>query len=855
MNPRQWAFGPRTRADLLTLALTLTLAATAAGVTGLDAHSASTLRPDLPSWAVFVALAAMFGLGERLPMVIEFRRQAHTITLAGPALVLGALLAPVQMVVLARLIGSVVALAHRRQAPAKLAYNVAAFSCEAALATALVHRFVGTTTHLGLAAVLGVIGVMVAVDQLFSGLVLLMIRMHNGPVSPRDAIGVLVPAVVMTTVSAAVASGGVMIIEHGAAGELIVAITTATAVMLYRGYLHTKRRHEALELVHEFVTGGAGTESVAEAAHQLLDRIRTLLRAARVEMAVCETADDGDTLPHSLATFVADDGGFAVHETVAPITDWVLLRALTQHQPMLAARTDRDGAVVDWLAQHGYRDAMLIAFAAGSGIEGTVTVVDRLGDTATFTADDLALLQTLTGHLAVAARSAQMVERLAFDANHDALTGLPNRSQLTRTIAARADDPHGAAVLLLDLDRFKEVNDALGHAAGDRLLCVVAERLRAAVPVGATVARFGGDEFAVHLPGVGDDDAAARAVGDRIATALSRPVSVEGAQVSAEASIGIAFAQPGTVASTDLIRRADTAMYTAKAGERAGEPKVAVYHPEMDRGRVENLAMLAELRTALREHPEQFQLLFQPQVDLTTRQLVSAEALARWHHPTLGVVTPDRFIPLLETSGLIDELMPIVLDSALRECRRWHDRAVPISVSVNLSARNAANLDLPRQVGAALRRAGLPPSSLIIEITESSLVSEQQQKVLIDLAAHGVGISLDDFGTGYSSLSYLQRLAVQEVKIDRSFVFGLTTTPEASRALIEGVASLCSALDLRVVAEGAETMEIVDTLAELGCDVVQGYAIARPMPALEFMDWAAHPPLAPPLQLIKAIPS
>ena len=366
-----------------------------------------------------------------------------------------------------------------------------------------------------------------------------------------------------------------------------------------------------------------------------------------------------------------------------------------------------------------------------------------------------------------------MVERLAFDANHDALTGLPNRAHLSRGITQHADDPHGAAVLLLDLDRFKEVNDALGHAAGDRLLRVVAERLRNAVPTDATVARFGGDEFAVHLPGCGDNERAARTVGDRIALALSRPVTVEGAQVSAEASIGIAFAEPGAVSSTDLLRRADTAMYTAKAGDSAGEPKVAVYHEDMDRGRVENLAMLAELRSALREHPEQFRLLFQPQIDLTTRQVVSAEALSRWHHPTLGVVPPDRFIPLLETSGLIDDLMPIVLDAALRECRRWHDRGVPISVSVNLSARNAANLDLPRQVSSALRRVGLPPSSLIIEITESSLVSEHQQKVLIDLAAQGVGISLDDFGTGYSSLSYLQRLSVQEVKIDRSFVLGL----------------------------------------------------------------------------------
>ncbi len=854
MTIRQWAPRPRTRAQWLTLALTFALAAAAAGVTVLDAGTPAVLDTSVPTWAMFVGLAAMFGIGERLPMFIEFRKQAHTITLSGPALALGTLLAPVPVVVFARLIGAGVALAHQRKAPAKLFYNVASFACEAALATAFVHVLVHRHASLDLGTVLAVLGVMVVVDQFISVLVLAMIRIHNGPVSMRDAVGVLAPSLVMTAVSVAIAVGGLMIVDQGAAGALIVAVTTATAAMLYRGYLHMRRRHAALELVHEFVTGGTGAESVTEAAHQLLDRVRNLLRAGRVEMTIADTADSTDSLPRTLTQFCADDSGFTVHGGTGQITDWAMLRALTQHQPLLAPRNDRDPAVVDWLGQRGYRDAMLVDFPAGSAIAGTITVIDRLGDTATFTGDDLALLQTLTGHLAVAARSAQMVERLAFDANHDALTGLPNRAHLSRGIAQRADDPHGAAVLLLDLDRFKEVNDALGHAAGDRLLCVVAERLHSAVPTDATVARFGGDEFAVHLPGCGDDELAARTVGDRIALALARPVSVEGAQVSAEASIGIAFAEPGSVTSTDLLRRADTAMYAAKAGDSAGEPKIAVYHEDMDRGRVENLAMLAELRSALREHPEQFRLLYQPQIDLTTRQVVSAEALSRWHHPTLGVVAPDRFIPLLETSGLIDDLMPIVLDSALRECRRWHDRGVPISVSVNLSARNAANLDLPRQVSLALRRFGLPPSSLIIEITESSLVSEHQQKVLIELAAQGVGISLDDFGTGYSSLSYLQRLSVQEVKIDRSFVSGLTETPEASRALIAGVASLCSALQLRVVAEGAETDDIVDMLAELGCDVVQGYAIARPMPADDFAEWIRRPRAAP-LHVIKAVSS
>ena len=232
-----------------------------------------------------MALAAIFGLGEQLPMVIEFRRQAHTIVLGGPGLVLGALLAPVPVVVLARLIGSGLALGYQRKSPAKWAYNVAAFSCEAALATTLVQHLVRRPTDLDLAAVLAVIGVMVAVDQVFSMLVLLVIRLHDQPVGRRDVVGVLVPSAVVTTVTTAVASGAVMMIDNGAAGTMIVAVTTVTAAMLYRGYLRTRSRHEALELVHDFVTGSTGTESVAEAAHQLLDRIRTLLRAARVEMA------------------------------------------------------------------------------------------------------------------------------------------------------------------------------------------------------------------------------------------------------------------------------------------------------------------------------------------------------------------------------------------------------------------------------------------------------------------------------------------------------------------------------------------------------------------------------------------
>jgi EAL domain-containing protein (putative c-di-GMP-specific phosphodiesterase class I) len=245
----------------------------------------------------------------------------------------------------------------------------------------------------------------------------------------------------------------------------------------------------------------------------------------------------------------------------------------------------------------------------------------------------------------------------------------------------------------------------------------------------------------------------------------------------------------------------------------------------------------------LRDHPEQLAVYYQPKIDLQTRRVVSAEALVRWNHATLGVLSPDRFIPLAETTGLIEQFTPVVLAAALAQCRRWRDDGHDISVAVNLSARNVGNPRLPERVAQALAHARVPASSLILEITESSIIADPVQTlhVLHALADLGVTISLDDFGTGYSSLSYLQRLPVREVKIDRSFVQGLTgDDPRPSRALIASIASLCASLGLRVVAEGVETASVLDELSDLGCDIGQGHHIARPVPHDAFSRWLAE---------------
>jgi len=525
----------------------------------------------------------------------------------------------------------------------------------------------------------------------------------------------------------------------------------------------------------------------------------------------------------------------------------LLTRVRENAEPIVVPRATRERGMRQWLAAHSARDAMIVPLPPG-GLEGLLIVKDRIGDASTFTTDDLTLLQTLAGHLAVALRSAQLVQQLRHDATHDALTGLANRVLLTEQIelalrsapAVTDTEPSAGpgrrprpAVLLLDLDKFKEVNDALGHHVGDSLLRVVATRLRTCVPPGGTVARLGGDEFAVLLPEPVDGSDARRPawhVADEVLAALIVPIVLPGASVSTRASIGIALGGPGFTGA-DLLRHADTAMYAAKAGDNP----VVVYTDELDQGRAERLRMLADLTLAFED--EQLELRYQPQLDLQSGEMTSVEALVRWQHPSRGLLEPDCFVPLAESSGHIEELTRQVLRQALRQCRRWRDDGLDLVVAVNLSARNVNNANLPENVAAALAEAGLPADRLIMEITESSVMGDPRHTVPIlqRLADIGVTLSLDDFGTGYSSLAYLQKLPVREVKIDKSFVMGLTGGHEAraSSVLVRSILTLGGNLDLRVVAEGVESAEVLELLRGLGCDVAQGHHIARPLRAAE----------------------
>jgi diguanylate cyclase (GGDEF)-like protein/PAS domain S-box-containing protein len=417
---------------------------------------------------------------------------------------------------------------------------------------------------------------------------------------------------------------------------------------------------------------------------------------------------------------------------------------------------------------------------------------------------------------------------------HDILTGLPNRASLAERLpqalaAGRARDARWA-LLLLDVDRFREVNDTFGHHNGDKLLREIGSRVRDMLGKDDVVARLGGDEFAV-LWDV-EDEAGALAFAARVLEALRRPVAIEDMTLCVDASIGVVLVPDNGDDLEELLARADVAMYVAKLAHSGCE----LYDTDRDKSTVGRTAMAGELRRAL--EGRELIVHYQPKVELATGRVIGAEALVRWQHPRHGLVLPDKFVPVAEQTGLIDALSRYVLAAALGECRRWREAGFEMGVAVNLSTRNLVDLSLPDDVRLLLAEAEIAPGSLDLEITESALLADplRAADVVRQLSALGVRIAIDDFGTGYSSLAHLRRLLVSEIKIDKSFV--ITMAANADDAIIvRSTIELAHSLGLRVVAEGIESKVVCDRLRALGCDVGQGYYLGRPVASGELMDW------------------
>jgi diguanylate cyclase (GGDEF)-like protein/PAS domain S-box-containing protein len=422
----------------------------------------------------------------------------------------------------------------------------------------------------------------------------------------------------------------------------------------------------------------------------------------------------------------------------------------------------------------------------------------------------------------------------------DQLTGLPNRALLhdrtQQALGLAGRQGLTAALLLIDLDRFKEVNDTLGHHHGDLLLQQVADRLNGTLRASDTVARLGGDEFAVLLPQITSVQEAT-VVADKLSAAIEAPFTVDGLSLDVDASIGVAVYPDHASDANQLLQRADVAMYAAKA-THAG---YTVYAPGLDQHNPRRLGLLGQLRRALAAG--ELVVHYQPKADVRSLRILGVEALVRWQHPDYGLLGPGEFVPLAETTGLIRPLTAYVLDAALRQCRTWQDAGHRLSVAVNLSTRCLLDLTLPDQITQLLANHAVAPEWLVLEITESTIMTDPSRalEILNRLHALGVQLAIDDFGTGYSSMAYLKQLPVDELKVDRSFVKHLHEN-QSDAVIVRSTVDLGHNLGLRVVAEGVEDKATLKHLATLGCDSLQGYYLSKPMPPAELAAWLAAQP-------------
>lgn len=562
-------------------------------------------------------------------------------------------------------------------------------------------------------------------------------------------------------------------------------------------------------------------------------------------------------IPRSRCTIGKADGDGVIRVVVAPSLDRTAVRAVDEVQPDSAlgrslrgqgsapvffgdlAADPRWGELGRRFAGHGIR-ACWVMRITGPGSD------ELLGDIAVYLPDDRRpaeaerqLLELATSLSAVAIERRRFESALEHQALHDSLTGLPNRTLLLDRIdlaLARAQRlGRHIAVLFVDLDGFKLINDSLGHAAGDHLLRQVAERFAGAIRAGDTVGRFGGDEFLVLCEEV-DDEAAAMAVAERLAFELEAPLQVADSEAFVRASVGIALAEPGdeSISAESLVRNADVAMYRAKEG---GRDRACLFEEDLHRQVVARVSLERDLHRALQD--DQLVLHYQPIVRLSDAHVVGAEALVRWERPGHGLVSPGEFVPLAEDTGLIVPIGRWVLERACRQAARWAELPDgPMEMSVNLSGRQLARPQLLAEVEAVIDETGVDPSLLCFEVTETTLADDE---ALVD-ALHrlkdlGVRLAIDDFGTGYATLEHVRRFAMaDQLKIDRSFVAGIEDGRSPDVAIVSAVIVLAGALGFTVVAEGVETEVQLGVLRGLGCDRAQGYHFARPARARDLRE-------------------
>jgi diguanylate cyclase (GGDEF)-like protein len=795
------------------------------------AHAQPLATPHLTWWM----LALGFVGAERCIVHLEFHRSAHTVSLADVPFALGLVFAGGNDLVIGGLAGSIVVYGVlRRLPPVKVAFNAVQLWLAIDVAVAITHWIadndLGPSTWLGVYA-----------GTLMSGAVTVVcilgaIWITEGEVRGSMLRQMFAMDALVTLTNTSIAIVAAIVIATDARAVPVLLVPALTVFVAYRAYAAERERHERLEFLYEANRTLSRSPEVAEAIEGLLSRSLDAFRAEVAEVMLF--GSDGTPLRTTLGPgglrSVMQPADPAVAEAFAALVD-------SDRPAVLLTPPFSSPDLADHFARRGVRHAMIAALPGEERTIGTIMLANRVGLARGFSDEDLRLLEALGNNASVAlqydrleqavTQLVELQEQLHHQAFHDPLTDLPNRALFMERVREelRAEGDH-VAVLFIDVDDFKTVNDSLGHGVGDALLVAIAGRLRGCVRPEDLVARLGGDEFAVMLPGVEDPLASARMVGDRILEAFALPVHAADELVSVHLSVGIASSLEAERDGDQLVRNADVAMYHAKS---KGKARFEVFEPAMADAILRRHGLKEELAKAVGR--EQIVVEYQPIVELESGRIAAAEALVRWEHPVRGVVPPCEFFPLAEETGQIVDIGRHVLREACRQARAWEEAdpaGEPLRMHVNLSVVELLDPGLMPAIRDAVDSAGIRPEQLVIEITETQLVEDAVTIAarLGELRELGVRIALDDFGTGYSSLSYLHSLPLDILKVAKPFVDGLVGGGRES-SFVGMILDLARALGLEVIAEGIETPEQVTALRGLGTGFGQGFHLARPSPA------------------------
>ena len=787
-----------------------------------------TLLPDAGPVDVPLLLAVLLGLvaAESFTVDFEFRKQGFTWSPSELAFVMALVAVGGAWTAVARAAAIGVVVVTQGYPRPKAAFNVSVAVLEVCAAVAVL-RVLPVGSISSPATWLSYLVAVVAASLLGAVLIAAAISATEGYPGRALWTTLLVPVLLVGPVSVVVGLAVLLLVSVTPWAWLLIAPLLAALGLLYRRFGAVTREGHSLERVYDFARRVEQVPPDEAGTRQIVQAVRELLNADRVALWLPPYLDEGPRL------VVSAENGAVWYDGPGDPDDVLRRRAVASTVgPVLVSLARADHQEAAALARRGVSDLLGAAVTTAAGEPGYLEVCDRRSQVVSFGDSDRAALDSMLTHVNAAIRQQHLLAQIRYDADHDRLTGLPNRQRLAAEIdQALSLDAAGsrAGLILAALGNYTEVTDTLGHAASDELLLVTAGLLREHAPPHALLARMDGEQFAVLLPGL--SLAATERAARHLREAASTRARVAGLDLEVTLTIGVAAAPVhGTDAGT-LMQRADVALLAAPSSGG-----VASYHPVLDQQSLKRLQLGTELEQAMAEG--QITVVFQPIIDARTSDIVSVETLVRWAHPRYGPIPAEDFIHLAEQIGRIGAVTDHVLDLALARCRRWLDQDIALSVAVNLSAHCLTEPDLVARVRRALRRHAVPGQLLTLELTEGSVVDDsvRESTVLADLHALGLRLSMDDFGTGYSSLSQLRHLPIDEVKIDKSFVLGMSTS-QGESSIARSIIELAHNLGLRVVAEGVEDELTRNLLAEMGCDKLQGFLVSRPLPDDRLESW------------------